>query len=62
MNKEQKEPQKLKNDPYGCDTPGTLDIRASSAMECTGLIPAQPESLSEIEAYNELYPFMPPVK
>lgn len=60
--KDTQKPKHPKNDPYGCDTPRTLDIQASSSTECTGLIPAQPESLAEIEAYNDLYPFMPPVK
>lgn len=45
----------ISNDPYGCDTPGALDIRASSAMDCTGLIPALPESEAELESYAELY-------
>lgn len=45
----------IRNDPYGCDTPGGLDIRASSSMDCTGLIPALPESEAELESYAELY-------
>lgn len=31
----------------------------SSAMDCTGLIPSAPQSEAELEAYEELYPFMP---
>ena len=46
---------KIRNDPYGCDTPDGLDIRASSTMDCTGLIPSLPESDAELESYAELY-------
>lgn len=45
----------IPNDPYGCDNPDGLDIRASSTMDCTGLIPALPESDAELESYAELY-------
>lgn len=27
----------------------------ASSMECTGLIPAAPESVSEVDAYSEIY-------
>lgn len=37
-----------------------VDIEACSAMDCTGLIPALPQSEAEIEAYYDLYHFMPP--
>lgn len=33
---------------------------ASSATDCTGLIPALPQSDAEKEAYEDLYPYMPP--
>lgn len=32
-----------------------------STTDCTGLIPAAPTSQAEIEAYEELYPFRPPI-
>lgn len=48
-----KEP--IRNDPYGCDDPGYLDIRACSSMDCTGLIPSLPQSDSELESYAEVY-------
>lgn len=32
---------------------------AASSQDCTGLIPALPESDEEIEAYEELYHFLP---
>ena len=44
-----------KNDPYGFDDPNPLDIKACSASDCTGLIPALPQSESELESYAELY-------
>ena len=31
------------------------DIQACSATDCTGLIPALPQSESELESYAELY-------
>ena len=34
---------------------------AASATDFTGLIPSLPENEAELEAYNELYPFRPPV-
>lgn len=49
----QKEP--AKNDPYGCDDPDALNIRACSATDCTGLIPALPVSDAELESYAEVY-------
>lgn len=63
MSSDKEAPKKHpRNDPYGCDTPGTLDIQACSSMDCTGLIPAQPESLAEIESYTDLCQFMPPME
>lgn len=35
--------------------------KACSNMDCTGLIPAAPESAAELDHYQELYPFMPRV-
>lgn len=32
---------------------------AASSMDCTGLIPSLPENEDEIEAYNEIYQFLP---
>jgi len=46
-----------KNDPYGCDTPSSLEIQANSATDFTGLIPALPETEAELENYAELYPY-----
>ncbi len=33
---------------------------ASSMQDCTGLIPSEPESAAELEAYEDLYHFLPP--
>lgn len=35
--------------------------KACSVMECTGLIPAAPASEAELEHYEALYPYLPPV-
>lgn len=34
---------------------------AASTMDCTGLIPSLPMSDAELEAYNDLYQYQPPV-
>ena len=36
-------------------------LSASSAQDCTGLIPSLPTEKEEIENYEELYPFLPPI-
>lgn len=67
----EKTPEKkpYKNDPYGHDPKGLdiqgfedcadledcADIRAASATDCTGLIPALPTSDSELESYAQVY-------
>ena len=33
---------------------------AASSQDCTGLIPSEPASTEEVEAYEELYHFLPP--
>lgn len=33
---------------------------AASMQDCTGLIPAEPADKAELEAYEELYHFLPP--
>lgn len=37
-------------------------IDSCSATDCTGLIPALPQSEAEIESYEELYHFLPKAK
>jgi len=39
-----------------------LDLDICSATDCTGLIPALPQSGSEITSYEELYHFLPRAK
>lgn len=36
-----------------------FELNSSSVGDCTGLIPAGLNSDSELEAYNELYSFLP---
>lgn len=33
---------------------------AASTQDCTGLIPAIPETVEELEAYKDIYQFEPP--
>ena len=55
MKKEKKEPRKSNQERIdACDYLAS----AASAMDCTGLIPSAPTS----RAYEELYPFLPPVE
>ncbi len=43
-------------DPYGCFMDDdTIEMKAGSAMDFTGLIPSLPESEDELAAYAELY-------
>lgn len=39
-----------------------LNLDVCSATECTGLIPAMPETESEITSYEQLYHFLPRAK
>lgn len=36
-----------------------VDIQSCSATDCTGLIPALPQTDAEVEHYNQMYHFMP---
>lgn len=36
-------------------------LKASSVQDCTGLIPRAIEDESEVENYEEIYPFLPRV-
>lgn len=59
MNKEKKESKRSNQERIdACDYLAS----AASAMDCTGLIPSAPTSRAELEAYEELYPFLPPVE
>ena len=35
---------------------------AASAMDFTGLMPSLPQNDAEIESYNDIFQFLPPVK
>lgn len=35
-----------------------INVQACSATDCTGLIPALPETEEELNAYEELYPYL----
>lgn len=35
-----------------------IDVQACSTMDCTGLIPTLPQSEAELEAYEDLYPYI----
>jgi len=37
-----------------------LDNPVASSMECTGLIPALPQTEAELESYEKLIPFLTP--
>ena len=39
--------------------PMDVDIQSCSATDCTGLIPALPQTDAEVEHYNQMYHFMP---
>lgn len=34
---------------------------AASSQDCTGLIPSAPLNDAELDSYEEIYPFLPPV-
>lgn len=39
-----------------------IDIQACSTMDCTGLIPSLPQDEAELEAYEDLYPYITKAK
>lgn len=51
-----------KKEEKSMDTFSSSYIDTCSANDCTGLIPALPQSEAEIEAYEELYNFLPGMK
>lgn len=48
-----------KNSKTSGDIPEYDYLKSSSAQDCTGLIPSGIQNDSEIENYEELYPFLP---
>lgn len=45
---------------FETDEDDFLDTPIVSSMECTGLIPALPETDEELEAYEEMFPYLTP--
>ena len=45
--------------PSAKSDPMDVDIQSCSATDCTGLIPALPQTDAEVERYNQMYHFMP---
>lgn len=52
----------MNNIPYKEPFPSEDDLMFNtiSAQECTGLIPAKASEENEIEAYEEIYPYLTP--
>ena len=52
----------MKNQKNNSADPMDYDyLKASSAQDCTGLIPTGIKDDSEVENYTEIYPFLPRV-
>ena len=62
MKSEKKESKKGKTESTTSKNNYDIDIQTCSTMDCTGLIPAAPQSEAELEAYEDLYPYMPHAK
>ena len=62
MKSEKKEAKKGKTESTTSKNNYDIDIQTCSTMDCTGLIPAAPQSEAELEAYEDLYPYMPHAK
>ncbi len=62
MKSEKKETKKGKTESMTSKNNYDIDIQTCSTMDCTGLIPAAPQSEAELEAYEDLYPYMPHAK
>ena len=45
-------------DIYNTEKDDFLDNPVASSMECTGLIPALPETEDELEFYEEMFPYL----
>lgn len=49
-----------KNDSDITDIDSDIELNSCSAYDCTGLIPAAVTDESELESYEELYPYLSP--
>ena len=47
-------------DIYNTEKDDLLDNPVASSTECTGLIPARPETEDELEFYEEMFPYLAP--
>ena len=47
-------------DIYNTEKGKLLDNPVASSTECTGLIPALPETDAELEAYEDMFPYITP--
>ena len=62
MKSGKKETNKKKSESLTSNNNYDIDIQTCSAMDCTGLIPSAPQSEAELEAYEDLYPYIPHAK
>lgn len=62
MKSEKKDTQKKKAETTTSNNNYDIDIQACSTMDCTGLIPATPETEDEMKAYEDIYPYIPHAK
>lgn len=52
----------MREEDKNIDTFADSYIDSCSANDCTGLIPALPQSDAELESYEEIYSFLPKAK
>lgn len=57
----EKEKPAIKNSFKNDDALDLDNFQVSSTTDCTGLMPRPPQSEAEMEAYEDLYQFLPPV-
>lgn len=60
MKKEKKSTDKRKTNQEIIDSFDYLS-NAASSQDCTGLIPSEPSSKAELESYEDVYHYLPPV-
>ena len=51
--------QNRKNNYYP-DDDDDFELNACSMQDCTGLIPSLVQNEAEVEAYEDIYPYIPP--
>lgn len=62
MKTEKKDTRNKKSETTTSKNNYDIDIQACSTTDCTGLIPATPETEEEMEAYEDIYPYIPHAK